>query len=132
MLTPQERNGAQSPRGPHPREAGAEAEYVRAAVFPWRLPLCDPWTAARQAPLHGILQARALEGAAAPSSRSRVQAALNPGSLQSVLRQTQAGQGRSSKSRAQAQARVLGYTNAGTSPVQAGGGHLALVPRVHP
>ena len=65
MLAPQERNGAQSPRGPHPREAGAEAEYVRATAFPWRLPLCDPGTAARQAPLRGSLQARALapEGA---------------------------------------------------------------------
>ena len=42
VLPPQERNGAQSPRGPHPREAGAEAEYVRAKAFPWRLSLCDP------------------------------------------------------------------------------------------
>ena len=31
--------------------------------------LCDPWTVAHQAPLHGILQARILEWVAMPSSR---------------------------------------------------------------
>lgn len=69
MLPPQERNGAQSPQGPRPWEAGTEAKDVRAKAFLWRLS-ATPWTAARQAPLNEILQAGALERAAAPSSRS--------------------------------------------------------------